>query len=113
MIDDDLPTNNYYLNESFGAAAGFMELSDDELLDESTDDGEMSESILDSHQSVQSASQHSTHMSESIVLATASEEDSRGRSGETIRMLVHEDIEIIEDFFETIEPDPLLSTDIK
>ncbi len=40
MISDDLPTNAEYLDESFGAAAGLREFSDDELddLDAGQDD---------------------------------------------------------------------------
>jgi autophagy-related protein 2 len=109
MIDDDLPTNLDYLDESFGTAAGFM--SDDELLGESTDEGEMSESMLESHASLQPAAHQPVHMSASSSQTTISDEDLRGRNGETIRM--HEDIHIIEDYFETIEPDPLLSADVE
>lgn len=31
MIDDDLPTNMYYLDDSFGPAAGLREIRDDDL----------------------------------------------------------------------------------
>lgn len=34
MINDDLPTNPYYLDEDFGSAAGLRELEDDEDLDD-------------------------------------------------------------------------------
>ncbi|KAG9127181.1 autophagy- protein 2 [Ceratobasidium sp. 392] len=109
MIDDDLPTNPDYLDESFGAAAGLMDLSDDELLGASADEAEMSESMLDSRAALQTEVSHSVDMSVSASHATISEEDSRKRGGETIRMLDPEGIHIIEDYFETIEPDPLLS----
>lgn len=33
MINDDLPTNPYYLDEDFGSAAGLRELQDDDLDD--------------------------------------------------------------------------------
>lgn len=33
MINDDLPTNMYYLDDSFGAAAGLREICDDDLED--------------------------------------------------------------------------------
>lgn len=33
MINDDLPTNIYYLDDSFGAAAGLREIRDDDLED--------------------------------------------------------------------------------
>lgn len=109
MIDDDLPTNPDYLDEAFGADAGAMEFSDDEFLGESTDEGEMSESMLDSHADIQSEIRKSTRLVESVSQATDFGDNTHG---ETIKMLVP-DIQIIEDYFETIEPDPLLSTDTK
>lgn len=33
MINDDLPTNPYYLDEDFGSAAGLRELEDEDLDD--------------------------------------------------------------------------------
>ena len=39
MIDDDLPTNEYYLEESFGAAGGLREFSDGEFSDISDEEG--------------------------------------------------------------------------
>ncbi|KAG9087874.1 autophagy- protein 2 [Ceratobasidium sp. 370] len=113
MIDDDLPRNPDYLDESFGAAAGLMEFSDDELLGESADEAEMSESMLDSRPAPRADVQDSVQMSVSASHATIPDEDSRRRGGETVRMLVPEEIRIIEDYFETIEPDPLLSADDK
>ncbi|KAF8602843.1 hypothetical protein BDV93DRAFT_494104 [Ceratobasidium sp. AG-I] len=108
MIDDDLPTNPDYLDESFGADAGVMDFSEDELVGESTDEGEMSESMFDSHADIQSDIRKSTRLAESVSQATDLGDNTRG---ETIRMLIPDDIQIVEDYFETIEPDPLLNTD--
>ncbi|KAG8743827.1 autophagy- protein 2 [Ceratobasidium sp. 414] len=113
MIDDDLPRNLDYLDESFGAAAGLMEFSDDELLGGSIGEAEMSESMLDSRAAPRADTQHSAQTSVSASHATIPDEDSRRHGGETIRMLVPEGIHIIEDYFETVEPDPLLSVDDK
>lgn len=107
MIDDDLPTNPNYLVESFGAPAGLLEFSEDEMVGESTDEGEMSESMLDSHVVFQDP----PDMSASTPQAAASDEDPQKHGGETIKMLVPEGIHVIEDYFETLEPDPLLSVD--
>jgi autophagy-related protein 2 len=38
MINDDLPTNMYYLDESFGPAAGLREIRDDDLDEFDTED---------------------------------------------------------------------------
>ncbi|KXN86892.1 Autophagy-related protein 2 [Leucoagaricus sp. SymC.cos] len=48
MISDDLPTNPEYLDESFGAAAGLREFSDDELddLEDDVDGGSEVKHIL-------------------------------------------------------------------
>lgn len=43
MIYDDLPNNRDYLDESFGAAAGLREFSDDELEDLDDNNGDDSE----------------------------------------------------------------------
>ncbi|KAI0374905.1 hypothetical protein BV20DRAFT_1032957 [Pilatotrama ljubarskyi] len=81
MIEDDLPTNPDYLDESFGAAAGLRELSDDEF-DESDVEASYSPSGV---------------------------EDPRGTTssfgGETIRMLRPEGLKIVENYFETLPPD--------
>ncbi|KAG8750363.1 autophagy- protein 2 [Ceratobasidium sp. 428] len=111
MIDDDLPTNLDYLDESFGAAAGLMDLSDDELLEPSADEAEMSESMLDSRAALQEETRYSNDMNPSASRTTILDEDLRKRGEETIRMLGSEEIHVIEDYFETIEPDPLLSLD--
>ncbi|QRV75478.1 autophagy-related protein 2 [Ceratobasidium sp. AG-Ba] len=113
MVDDDLPTNSDYLDESFGPAGGLMEFSEDELIGESSDEGAMSESVLDSRAGLEATSPKSTHTSASTSETSIPAEDNQNRWGETVRMLVSEDIHVIEDYFETIEPDPLidLSTD--
>ncbi|QRW04386.1 autophagy-related protein 2 [Ceratobasidium sp. AG-Ba] len=113
MVDDDLPTNSDYLDESFGPAGGLMEFSEDELIGESSDEGAMSESVLDSRTGLEATSPKSTHTSASTSETSIPAEDNQNRWGETVRMLVSEDIHVIEDYFETIEPDPLidLSTD--
>jgi autophagy-related protein 2 len=113
IIEDDVPRNSDYLDESFGAAAGLMELSDDELGSESADEGEMSESVLDARSAMASTIHHSTRLNESSSHVAPSEADLRGHHGETIKMLVDEDIQIIEDYFETLEPEPLLTTNIE
>ncbi|KAI8998625.1 hypothetical protein BD414DRAFT_453550 [Trametes punicea] len=81
MIEDDLPTNADYLDESFGAAAGLRELSDDEF-----DESDVEHSYT-----------------------PAGAEDTRGVTssygGETIRMLRPEGIQIVENYFDTLPPD--------
>ncbi|KAH9854243.1 hypothetical protein C2E23DRAFT_754086 [Lenzites betulinus] len=81
MIEDDLPTNLDYLDESFGAAAGLRELSDDEF-EESPIEGSYTPSGA---------------------------EDPRGVTsmfgGETVRMLRTEGLTIVENYFETLPPD--------
>ncbi|KAI0807392.1 hypothetical protein C8Q74DRAFT_59220 [Fomes fomentarius] len=82
MIDDDLPTNPDYLDEHFGAAAGLREFSDDEF-DESDPDSPSVVSGTDRFQGATSA-----------------------YGGETITMLRAEGIHTIENYFETLPPDP-------
>lgn len=74
MINDDLPTNPEYLDNSFGAAAGLRELEDDDL----------DEFYPESESTLQS--------SETIVSKFG---------GETIKMLCPS-ITIIENFYDTI-----------
>ena len=82
MIEDDLPTNPDYLDESFGTAAGLRELSDDEF-DESDMDSSYTNMGAERPQGVTSAF-----------------------GGETIRMLKPEGLHIVENYFETLPPDP-------
>lgn len=82
MINDDLPKNPDYLDESFGAAAGLRELDDDEF-DESDD--------------------HSPTTFDNDL------DDDEGNTstygGETIRMLRPEGLQIVEHYFDTMTPD--------
>ena len=79
MINDDLPTNLEYLDESFGTAAGLRELSDDEFDIEETGLNNIAGSVL------------------GIVSRVG---------GETIKMLRSEGIHILDDFFDTLPVDP-------
>ncbi|OBZ75363.1 Autophagy-related protein 2 [Grifola frondosa] len=83
MIIDDLPTNSDYLDESFGAAAGLRELSDDEF-----DEYDLESPATPS--AVESAYQSSTTKF----------------GGETIKMLRPEGLHIIEHHFDNLPPDP-------
>ncbi|KAH9946106.1 uncharacterized protein BXZ73DRAFT_86295 [Epithele typhae] len=82
MIDDDLPTNPDYLDESFGAAAGLREISDDEF-----DESDLESSFVAAGGG-----------------ATAGASSAFG--GETIRMLRPEGLHIVENYFETLPPNP-------
>ncbi|KAF9650852.1 hypothetical protein BDM02DRAFT_3092255 [Thelephora ganbajun] len=76
MINDDLPSNPDYLDESFGAAAGFREIRDDEF-DE-----------------------------EDIPVSNANAEGvTSDVGGETIRMLSDSGIKIVEHHFDNLPPD--------
>ena len=79
MINDDLPTNLEYLDESFGTAAGLRELSDDEFDIEETGLNNIAGSVL------------------GIVSRVG---------GETIKMLRSEGIHILDNFFDTLPVDP-------
>ena len=81
MIEDDLPTNPDYLDESFGAAAGLRELGDDEF-DEDDVEAAYSPSGLEDPRGVTSVF-----------------------GGETIRILRPEGIHIVENYFETLPPE--------
>jgi len=78
MIIDDLPNNPDYLDESFGAAAGFREIEDDEFDEE---DIPVSDANADG------------------VVSNI--------GGETIRMLSESGIKIIEHHFDNLPPDAL------
>ncbi|RPD66149.1 hypothetical protein L227DRAFT_488798, partial [Lentinus tigrinus ALCF2SS1-6] len=82
MIEDDLPTNPDYLDEHFGAAAGLREFSDDEF-EESDPDSPSVVPGVETPAGVTSAF-----------------------GGETIRMLRSEGIHVVENYFETLPPDP-------
>jgi autophagy-related protein 2 len=76
MIIDDLPSNPDYLDESFGAAAGFREIMDDEFDEEEIN--------------VPNAS------AEGVVSNVG---------GETIRILCDSGIKIVEHHFDNLPPD--------
>jgi len=78
MIIDDLPSNLDYLDESFGAAAGFREIEDDEF-------GEEDIPVSDPN-------------AEGFVSSVG---------GETIRMLSDSGIRIVEHYFDNLPPDAL------
>ena len=81
MIIDDLPSNPDYLDESFGAAAGFREIADDEF-DE-----------------------------EDIPASNASAEGVLSNvGGETIRILSESGVKIIEHHFDNLPPDAVGDT---
>ena len=78
MINDDLPNNPDYLDESFGAAAGFREIEDDEFDEEDIP-------VPDAN-------------AEGVVSSVG---------GETIRMLSDSGIKIAEHHFDNLPPDAL------
>ena len=79
MIYDDLPTNVYYLDDSFGAAAGLREIRDDDV-----DDFEKEE-----------------------IAAQASDDPTiiSRVGGETIKILDPHGLDIVEDYFLSIPPE--------
>ena len=81
MVDDDLPKNPEYLDASFGAAAGFRPLDDEDIEDEFCpgDQDDISQS---------SGNITSRH------------------GGETIKML-HTPIEIVENYFDSLTPNSI------
>ncbi|TFK42519.1 hypothetical protein BDQ12DRAFT_703030 [Crucibulum laeve] len=83
MINDDLPNNLDYLDDSFGSAAGLRELRDDDLEEFDVED-------------------------EKIEYPRSSETDPTGITsrigGETIKIL-QPSIKIVEDYFDTLPPD--------
>ena len=78
MIQDDLPTNLDYLDDSFSAAAGLRELTDDDL-DEfgthNTEDTDDPEGLVSKY------------------------------GGETVKLLHPQGLQIIEHHFDTLPPD--------
>lgn len=81
MIQDDLPSNLDYLDESFGAAGGLRELDDDEFDEFGFDNP--------------TAAARSSEELESITTF----------GGETIKMLRPEGLQIIQNHFNTMTPD--------
>jgi autophagy-related protein 2 len=83
MINDDLPTNLEYLDESFGAAAGLRELSDDDL-EFDVEDAELNVTSISG-----------TPMSGVVSRV----------GGETIKMLQEEGIHMLDNFYDTLPPE--------
>lgn len=81
MINDDLPTNPDYLDESFGPAAGLRELQDDDLYDFDPD----------------------VDPSEDQRTPGSTDHPQSSFGGETIKMLA-QSIEIVEHFYDTLPP---------
>nr|GAT53224.1 predicted protein [Mycena chlorophos] len=79
MINDDLPTNLDYLDESFGAAAGLRELRDDDL-----DDFDVGDATIDAVNTPGLVSKV---------------------GGETIKMFRPEGLHIVEHHFDTLPPE--------
>ncbi|KAI0345175.1 hypothetical protein BDW22DRAFT_1370943 [Trametopsis cervina] len=79
MVDDDLPTNLDYLDDSFSATAGLRELDDDDLDEFSAE--EVPVNITD-HTGLLSA-----------------------YGGETIRLFDPQGLKIVENYFETLPPE--------
>jgi len=84
MINDDLPTNLDYLDESFSAAAGLRELRDDDLdeFDVGEEMGRTTPTPTTPHTGIISKI-----------------------GGETIKMLRAEGIQITENYFDNLPPD--------
>ncbi|KAL1747537.1 hypothetical protein HDZ31DRAFT_31736 [Schizophyllum fasciatum] len=88
LIIDDLPTNPDYLDESFGAAAGFRELRDDDLEDFNDEAEEIPV--------------YTPSGSQAGVIARA--------GGETIKILRPEGINVVENYFDTLPPESQTQT---
>ncbi|KDN38407.1 hypothetical protein RSAG8_09501, partial [Rhizoctonia solani AG-8 WAC10335] len=112
IIKDDVPKNLDYLDDSFGATGRLIALSDEEPSSESTDEEEMSESILDGASAILSPVHH-PRAYETASHIIAPEEEAQGYHGETITLLTNEGINIVEDYFENVEPEPLLTTSVE
>ncbi|CAE6364266.1 unnamed protein product [Rhizoctonia solani] len=114
IIKDDVPRNLDYIDESIGVIGGggiIDALSDEDLLSESADEAEMSESMLDEGSAIISSAYRSrTYGAASHI--TTPEEDPQESREETITLL-GEGINIVEDYFEHVEPVPLLTTSVE
>lgn len=87
MINDDLPTNLDYLDESFGSAAGLRELSDDEFDVEELPVGSDIEVAADGTGIVSRV------------------------GGETIKMLRPEGICVVDNYFQTLPREAVVQGD--
>lgn len=85
MINDDLPTNLDYLDESFGSAAGLRELRDDDL-----DEFDVEE--MQAGDPVDFNASGGTGVISRV-------------GGETIKILRPEGIQILDNHFDTLPPD--------
>ena len=79
FIDDDLPTNEEYLDNAFGAAAGLREMTEEDL--DEFDDKEIQDGMEDDPNLISKV------------------------GGETIKIFDPQGIDIVEDYFLTIPPD--------
>ncbi|KAJ1308011.1 hypothetical protein OPQ81_002082 [Rhizoctonia solani] len=111
IIKDDVPKNPEYLGQSLGINGGLIELSDEELSSESAGEEEMSESILEEGSAIISPVHRARTYGSASHISTP-EEDPQGYHGETITILANEGINIVEDYFENVEPEPLLTTNV-
>ena len=80
MIYDDLPTNLDYLDESFGAAAGLRELTDDDF-------DEFDSEEIDAR---------------NVTVSNASTGVISSVGGETIKLLEEDGIQIVEEYYDTL-----------
>lgn len=79
MIEDDLPTNPDYIDASYGSAAGVRDLTDEDLNE--FDDGDYG------------GRRTPTQGDRGVVSITG---------GETIKMLIHEGLNIIEGYYDNL-----------
>ncbi|KEP47759.1 putative autophagy-related protein Atg2 [Rhizoctonia solani 123E] len=112
IIKDDVPKNPDYLDDSFGATGRLIALSDEEPSSESADEEEMSESIFEEGSAI-IPPVHRSRVYETASYITAPEEDAQGYRGETIILLTKEGINIVEDYYENVEPEPPLATSVE
>lgn len=82
MVNDDLPSNLEYLDESFSASAGLRELNDGDL--EDFDEDEAMQVNISDQTGVTSI-----------------------YGGETIRLLDPQGLRVVENYFETLPPEAL------
>ena len=79
MVDDDLPTNPDYLDDSFSATAGLRELDDEDLDEFDADDMQV-------------------NIADQTGLLSA-------YGGETIRLFDPKGLKVVENYFETLPPE--------
>lgn len=91
LINDDLPTNPEYLDASFGAAAGFRDLTDSDL--EGFDEGD---------EPLRNPNAPPAEPTEAGVIETI--------GGETVRLLGPQGIHPIEGYFDVLQPEDLTTS---